>query len=59
MRSSVKRFWADQAGSTAIEYALIAGVVGIFMITGIAQFGGTGGGIFADILAKVSSAIGG
>ncbi len=33
MRAKLKRFYRDENGATAIEYALIAGSIGIAIIT--------------------------
>ncbi|WP_374655990.1 Flp family type IVb pilin [Phenylobacterium sp.] len=33
MKSFLKRFLADQAGATAVEYALIAGLITIILVS--------------------------
>lgn len=35
MKSIVKRFASDESGATAIEYGLIAAIVGVGIITGL------------------------
>ena len=40
MSSFVKRFVADQSGATAIEYGMIAALMTIAIVAGIAAVGG-------------------
>lgn len=35
MRSTIRRFLDDEAGATAIEYGIIAGVVGLGIVIGL------------------------
>jgi pilus assembly protein Flp/PilA len=35
MSSVVKRFFADKCGATAIEYGLIAGILGVGLVIGL------------------------
>ncbi len=58
MITKLKQLSADQDGSTAIEYSLLAGVAAVMMFTGIAKLGGSNGGILGDVLTKVSTALG-
>ena len=37
--SSLRRFWRDQSGATAIEYALIGGFISIVIVVGATQSG--------------------
>lgn len=37
----MKRFWHDESGATAIEYALIAAFVALTIIAGLRSIGGT------------------
>ena len=39
MRNLVSRFMADQSGSTAIEYGLIASFIALAIITGVRRIG--------------------
>ena len=39
MRTSIARFLKDEAGATAIEYALIAGTVSIGIVTAVGLIG--------------------
>ena len=47
---------ADERGVTAIEYALIAALIGIVIIVGAQTLGTTINGKFSTIAASVSSA---
>jgi pilus assembly protein Flp/PilA len=51
--SAVKAFAADENGVTAIEYGLIAALVGVGIITGATALGGKLGKLFTDIGTKV------
>jgi pilus assembly protein Flp/PilA len=39
MKSLVNRFLKDQSGATAIEYGLIAGLIGVVIITAVTTVG--------------------
>ena len=39
MRDQIKRFLLDQAGATSIEYALIAAIVSIVIVSGATSIG--------------------
>lgn len=45
------RLLADQSGATAIEYALIAGLVAISIVAGATTIGSKLSGIFAQVAA--------
>ena len=51
--SAVKAFAADENGVTAIEYGLIAALVGVAVIGGATALGGKLGKLFTDIGTKV------
>lgn len=51
--SAVKDFAADENGVTAIEYGLIAALVGVGIIVGATALGGKLGKLFTDIGNKV------
>jgi pilus assembly protein Flp/PilA len=51
--SAVKTFAADENGVTAIEYGLIAALVGVGIITGATSLGSKLGKLFGDIALKV------
>lgn len=52
--SAVKAFAADDNGVTAIEYGLIAALVGVAVITGAGFLGTSLGTLFNSIGTKVS-----
>lgn len=49
MLSLFKRFQEDVSGATAIEYALIAGLISIAIIGAATSIGGTLTNIFTDV----------
>jgi pilus assembly protein Flp/PilA len=51
-RSALK-FWRNEFGATAIEYALIAGFISIVIVTAVTQIGGTVQSFFAAIAPYV------
>jgi pilus assembly protein Flp/PilA len=53
MISAVKRFASDEGGVTAIEYGLIASLVGVAAIVGLTQLGGDLNQKFKDIAASL------
>jgi pilus assembly protein Flp/PilA len=44
-----KTFWKDESGVTAIEYGLIAALVGLAIIVGATALGGKLGTLFTNI----------
>lgn len=51
----IKRFWNEEDGVTAIEYGLLAALVGVAIITGAALLGTNLGGVFTAIANKIGS----
>lgn len=49
MSRSLTRFWADESGATAIEYALIAAGISLVIIVMVQGIGTTLNGRFAAI----------
>jgi pilus assembly protein Flp/PilA len=49
MFKSVKQLAADQSGVTAIEYALIASLIAVFIITAVQTVGGKVSTVFTEI----------
>jgi pilus assembly protein Flp/PilA len=39
MKSLIQRFWSDEEGAAAIEYALIAALVGVGIAAGATELG--------------------
>jgi pilus assembly protein Flp/PilA len=65
MFSTVRKFWKDESGATAIEYGLIAGLVSVAAIVALQTMGGSLVSIFGvvstnlqDAAASASSASG-
>ncbi len=54
--TAVKTFVADENGVTAIEYGLIASLVGIGMIAGAAALGGKLDDAFVYVAGKIKAA---
>jgi pilus assembly protein Flp/PilA len=52
------RFLKNESGATAIEYALIAALVGIGMITGLQLLGPAINGAFNDVGGTLNTAVG-
>ncbi|MGJ3231384.1 MAG: Flp family type IVb pilin [Oceanicaulis sp.] len=58
-REGLSRVLADQRGSTAIEYALIAALLSVVVITGIAAFGSAQGGLWDTNTTSLNAVLGG
>lgn len=52
-----RKFCRDEDGSTAIEYVVMAAVMGLIIFTGIATFGGASDGAMTTIMSRVSEAL--
>lgn len=57
--SAVKAFVADENGVTAIEYGLLAAVVGLALATAAGTLAGDIEGVFNEIGERLTSAVGG
>ena len=49
IRTTLRRLLADDRGATAIEYGLIAALIVIAMMGGLAALGGGAGGMWTDL----------
>jgi pilus assembly protein Flp/PilA len=49
MFSTVQRYLKDTSGATAIEYALIASLIAVFIITAVQTVGGKVSTVFTEI----------
>jgi pilus assembly protein Flp/PilA len=49
MPKSMKRFTADESGVTAIEYALIASLIAVFIITAVQTVGTKVSTVFNEV----------
>lgn len=56
MASLIKRFKRDGSGATAIEYALIAGLVAVALITGLTTLGTSLNNNFNSVASNVAAA---
>jgi pilus assembly protein Flp/PilA len=55
--SAVKTFMADENGVTAIEYGLIAALIGVAIATAATQVGGDLETLFNNIGTKLKNAV--
>ena len=56
MSTQFRRFLKNESGATAIEYALIAGLMAVACITALTTLGGTMSDQFKLISGKISGA---
>lgn len=56
MMSFAKRFLKNESGATAVEYGLIAALIGVVIIAGATTLGGALNTKFAGIGASVTAA---
>ena len=45
----IRKFLCEERGSTAIEYALIASLIGIVLVAAVTAIGGSLNGTFNDV----------
>lgn len=57
IRTLLRKLCADQKGATAIEYGLIAALLGVAIMTGLSALGGGSGGMWTDISSKVDNSM--
>ena len=55
MTSFFARFAQDESGATAIEYGLIAAIVGVGIVTGLTQLRGGLNGLFATVNTNLTT----
>lgn len=53
MQTFLSRFLADQSGSSAIEYGLIAAMVSVVLVGAVTTLGGK----IADVFSQVAAAV--
>jgi pilus assembly protein Flp/PilA len=56
MSSFVKRFLNNESGATAVEYGLIAALIGVVIIAGAGALGGALNAKFANVGTTVTNA---
>ena len=49
MKTVTRRLARDKSGTTAIEYGLIAALIGVAIVAGASALGGTIDGLFASM----------
>jgi pilus assembly protein Flp/PilA len=56
MFSTIRKFWKDESGATAIEYGLIAGLVSVAAIAALTAMGGSLTTIFGVVSTNLDNA---
>ena len=56
MRSLLKQFWQEEEGATAVEYALIVGLIAVAIIVAVEGIGDHLTTLFTSIEGKLESA---
>ena len=57
IRRTLRRLLTDQNGATAIEYGLIASLIIIAMMSGLAALGGGAGGMWTRVNSNVQTSM--
>ena len=57
INKAFKAYWADNQGATAIEYGLMAALIGVGIIGGLNAFGNSQTGAWATLSSNVDNAI--
>ncbi len=57
MAPIIKNFIQDETGATAIEYSLIAALVGLFLITALTALGGSLNDFFVMLVGELEGMI--
>ncbi|MBS0251698.1 MAG: Flp family type IVb pilin [Proteobacteria bacterium] len=55
LRAKVSRFFADESGATAIEYALIASIISICMAAALTQISGSLKSTFNNVSTQLDA----
>ncbi len=55
-KSLLSKYLENESGATAIEYGLIAALIGIAIVAGAAALGGSINGLFGDVDGEISKA---
>ncbi len=53
MQNFIARFSADESGATAIEYALLASLIAVAIITGATTLGGKLNNVFNNLAGNI------
>ena len=54
--SALMRFWRDEAGTTAIEYALIAAGISVVIVASVNSIGGSVKNLFTNVSSNLANA---
>ncbi|WP_246101978.1 Flp family type IVb pilin [Methylobacterium terricola] len=54
---ALRRFRRDQSGTTAIEYALIAGLIFLALTTALSAYGDTAGSLYNNLSTRFLAAL--
>jgi len=57
LSNCIKAYWQDDSGATAIEYALIAALIGVGIIGGLRAFGDQTNGAWQSMSDAVANAM--
>lgn len=57
-RDAIRRFRDDRSGTTAIEYALVAGLIFLALTVGLNIYGSSAGSLFDNISTRVLAVLG-
>jgi pilus assembly protein Flp/PilA len=52
---AVQRFLREEGGATAVEYAIIAGAIFLFIVTGVQLFGQQVGELFNSVTSGIAT----
>jgi pilus assembly protein Flp/PilA len=55
MKTLLARFARDNAGATAVEYGLIAALIGVAIVAGASALGGTIDGLFTSMASPMET----
>lgn len=55
MKDQIIKFWRDEEGATAIEYGLIAGLIGVALVAALTTLGGNLTTLFENIGKALTS----
>lgn len=58
IKTKINRYLADESGASAIEYGLIAALIGVGMIAGLNAFGDTQNGAWGAMSNTVGNGLG-
>lgn len=57
MKDQLVKFWKDEEGATAIEYALIAGLIAVAIIGALTALGTNISSLFTDVAEKLDEVV--